>query len=54
MEEHFLSSYFLDLPRSRSEGTFMKYAKNKKLGESVMVVVIKGYLHSHFKNPDRL
>lgn len=54
MEEHFLGSYFLDLPHSRSEGMFVKYAKNKMLGESVMVVVGKGYLHSHFKNPDGL
>lgn len=54
MEEHFLGLCFLDLPYSRSERMFVKYAKNKKLGESVMVVVGKGYLHSHFKNPDGL
>lgn len=54
MEEHFIGSYFLDLPHSRSERMFVKYAKTKKLGDSVMVVVGKGYSHSHLKNPDRL
>lgn len=54
MEEHFIGSYFLDLPHSRSERMFVKYAKNKKLGDSVMVVVGKGYSHSHLKNPDGL
>lgn len=52
MEEHFLGSYFLDLPHSRSEGMFVRYSKTKKLGQSV--VVGKGYLHSHLKNPDAL
>lgn len=54
LEEHFLGLYFLDLPHSVSEGMFVKYAKNKMLGESVMVVVGKRYLHFHFKSPDGL
>lgn len=39
MEEHFLGSYFLDLPHSRSEGMFVKYSKNNRLGKSVVVEI---------------